>query len=82
MDNAKRSVNSVPKTATSTPWMGNTLFGVLANLPSNEKAITRLSMWPRSNLSSLERRYGNPDAGRKTLSTSWARRAPVERHAE
>jgi hypothetical protein len=51
-----------PSDSTSTPWTGNTLFGFMANLLANEKAITRLSMRPRSNPSSMERRYGNPDA--------------------
>jgi hypothetical protein len=51
-----------PSDSTSTPWTGNTLFGVMANLPTNDKAIARLSMRLRSNPSSVEHRYGNPDA--------------------
>jgi hypothetical protein len=34
----------------------------MANLSTNEKVIARLSMRQRSNPSSVERRYGNPDA--------------------
>ena len=51
-----------PSESTSTPWMGDTLFGFMANLPSDEKANTRLSMRLRRNRLSVECRYGNPDA--------------------
>src|SRR6516165_12285151 len=51
-----------PSHRTSTPWTGNTLFGFMANLPTNVEAITHLSMRPRSNHSNVERRYGNADS--------------------
>jgi hypothetical protein len=57
VETARIGLMNRPPDSTSTPWTGNAVFGVMAS-----EKVTRASMRPRSNPSSVERRYGNPDS--------------------